>query len=94
MNLNDVLICPVITEKSTVLGAANKYVFKVAPEANKVLVKQAVNKAFGVVPTDVNIVNVRSKKKRTRYGVGRRPMWKKAIVTLKKDDKIELFENN
>lgn len=93
MNLNDVIIKPVITEKSTVANSEGKYVFKVATDSNKSLIKQAVKMIFGVTPETVNVVNVRTRKKRTRFGVGRKPIWKKAIVTLKKNDKIELFDN-
>ncbi|HPY02444.1 MAG TPA: 50S ribosomal protein L23 [Spirochaetota bacterium] len=93
MNLNDVILKPVITEKSTLLNSDRKYVFKVAMDSNKSLVKQAVKLVFGVTPEDVNVINVRTRKKRTKFGIGRKPIWKKAIVTLKKDDKIELFDN-
>jgi len=81
-----------ITEKSTDLQAQNKYVFEIADEANKPLVKQAIEKAFKVRVTGVNVVTVPGKTRR----VGRRQVqtrsWKKAIVTLKPGDKIEFFE--
>ncbi len=93
MNLSDVLIKPVVTEKTTALTEDdNKYVFKVHPDANKVLVKNAVKKIFGVEPSSVNMQIVRGKRRRNRYTVGFRPSWKKAIVTLKLGDKIELYE--
>ena len=91
MHLYEVLRRPVITEKGTALQAENKYAFEVATGANKQQVKQAVEKAFGVKVTAVNVMMVRGK---TRI-VGRRqvlaPSWKKALVTLKPGDKIELF---
>ena len=92
MHLYQVLRRPLITEKNTVLQAQGKYAFEVAGEANKNQVKQAVEKAFKVEVTAVNVMTVPGKERR----VGRRlvltPSWKKAIVTLKSGDKIELFE--
>ena len=92
MHLYQVLRRPLITEKNTSLQALGKYAFEVAGEANKNLIKQAVEKAFKVKVTTVNVLTVRGKERR----VGRRQVltqsWKKAIVTLKPGDKIELFE--
>jgi large subunit ribosomal protein L23 len=92
MHLYEVLRRPVITEKNTELQAQGKYAFEVAREANKPQIKQAVEKAFKVKVTAVNVVAVHGKMRR----VGRRqvltPAWKKAIVTLVPGDKIELFE--
>ena len=92
MNLYEILRRPLITEKSTVLQAQGKYAFEVASEANKPQIKQAVEKAFKVEVTAVNVVIVPGKRRR----LGRRQLpakpWKKAIVTLKPGDKIELFE--
>lgn len=92
MHPYEVLRRPVITEKSTELQAQGKYAFEVARGANKPQVKQAVEKAFKVRVTAVNVVTVRGKLRR----VGRRQVltqsWKKAIVTLQPGDKIELFE--
>jgi len=65
MNSNDIIIKPVISEKSTGMMEDNKYVFKVATSANKLTVKTAVKEIFGVVPEKVNIVNVRGKKSKT-----------------------------
>ncbi len=92
MNSNDIIIRPVISEKSTGMMEDNKYVFKVATNANKLTVKTAVKEIFGVMPEKVNIVNVRGKNRRLRYRMGKRSAWKKAIVTLKAGDKIEIFE--
>jgi large subunit ribosomal protein L23 len=92
MHLYEVLEKPLITEKSTVLQAEGKYAFHVADGANKVLVKQAVEKAFNVKVTAVNIMMVRGKMRRIGRRMVMTPDWKKAIVTLKPGDKIELFE--
>ncbi len=92
MHLYEVLRRPLITEKNTGLQVQGKYVFEVAREANKHQVKQAVEKAFNVKVTAVNVLTVFGKERR----VGRRlvltPSWKKAIVSLKPGNKIELFE--
>lgn len=92
MHLSEVLRRPLITEKSTDLQTRNKYVFVINQEANKLQVKQAVEKAFKVKVTGVNVVTVPGKTRR----VGRRQVqtnpWKKAIVTLQPGDKIEFFE--
>lgn len=92
MHLYEVLRRPLVTEKHTVLQAQGKYAFEVAAEANKPQIKQAVEKAFKVEVTAVNVMTVPGKRRR----LGRRQLpahpWKKAIVTLKEGDKIELFE--
>ena len=92
MHLYEVLRHPLITEKNTVLQAEGKYAFKVAEEANKPQIKQAVEKAFNVKVTAVNVMSVPGKRKT----IGRQQVltqsWKKAIVTLKPGDRIELFE--
>ncbi len=92
MHLYEILRRPLITEKYTTLQAQGKYAFEVAREANKPQIKQAVEKAFKVEVTAVNVMTVPGKRRR----LGRRQLpahlWKKAIVTLKPGDKIELFE--
>jgi len=92
MHPYEVLRRPLITEKSTELQIQGKYVFEVAERANKPQIKHAVEKAFNVTVTTVNIMNIHSKMRR----VGRRQVstrsWKKAIVTLQPGDKIEIFE--
>jgi len=92
MHLYEVLRRPLITEKSTVLQGMNKYAFEIAEGANKLQIKQAIEKAFKVTVTKVNVVTMQGKMKR----MGRREVmsakWKKAIVTLKAGDKIEFFE--
>jgi len=92
MDYNDVIIRPVLSEKSTDLAEMGKYVFRVSTRANKNLVKRAVKEIFNVEPVSVNIINVRGRRKRVRYSYGLTASWKKAIVTLKEGDKIELFE--
>lgn len=92
MNLYEVLRRPLITEKYTMLQAEGKYAFEVAREANKPMIKQAIEKAFNVEVADVNVMTVRGKRRR----LGRRILpahpWKKAVVTLRPGDKIEFFE--
>jgi large subunit ribosomal protein L23 len=92
MDYNDVIIKPVLSEKSTDLAEMRKYVFRVSSKANKHLVKKAVKEIFNVEPVSINIINVRGHRKRVRYSYGFTASWKKAIVTLKEGDKIELFE--
>lgn len=82
-----------ITEKGTILRETYKqYFFEVAREANKVEIKRAVESVFQVKVDSVQTMQVRGKAKRQGRWVGRRNDWKKAIVTLKADQKIELFE--
>lgn len=92
MHLYEVLHRPLITEKNTDLQAQGKYAFEVGHEANKLQIKQAVEKAFNVKVKTVNVLTVPGKGRR----VGRRqiltPPWKKAIVTLQPGDKIGFFE--
>ena len=87
-----VLLRPLVTEKTTLLTAHDKYVFEVDPRANKNQIKEAVQIAFNVRVTDVNTMNMKGKPKRFGRKVTRRPDWKKAVVTLVAGDKIELFE--
>ena len=81
-----------LTEKATLLSEKlNKYVFRVSPRANKLQIKAAVEKLFGKKVLDVNTANYAGKKKRQRQAsYGRTAHWKKAIVTLKAGDKIDL----
>ena len=92
MNLHEVLRRPAITEKNTALQTQGKYVFEVAGEANKRQVKQAIEAAFKVSVTAVNVTTVPGKEKRMGRRLVQTPSWKKAVVTLKPGDKIELFE--
>jgi large subunit ribosomal protein L23 len=92
MNPNDILINPVVSEKTTDLMGKNKYVFRVPMKANKVMVSNAVKEIFGVQPDKVNMIIMRGKTRRIRYQTGRRSAWKKAIITLKPGEKIEIFD--
>ena len=88
----DVLLAPVISEKSYGLLEENKYTFVVAPNANKTQIKIAVEKVFGVKVVSVNTLNRQGKRKRTRTGYGKRKDTKRAIVTLSAESKpIEIF---
>ena len=87
----DVLLGPVVSEKSYGLLEQNKYTFLVDPRANKTEIKIAVEKLFKFSVTGVNTINRAGKKRRTRYGVGRRPNTKRAIVTVADGDRIDLF---
>ena len=93
-NVYDIIKRPVITEQSMESVADKKYVFKVDINANKTEIKAAVEEAFGVKVAKVNTIRMIGKVKRTgAYPAGRRPAYKKAIVTLTADSKtIELFE--
>jgi large subunit ribosomal protein L23 len=83
---------PVISEKTTQLNERdNKYVFEVDTRANKIQIKQAIEEVFKVGVTKVRTMRLRGKTKRVRIHLGRTPERKKAIVTLKQGDRIELF---
>ncbi len=93
MEIWQVIDRPLITEKNTTQLGEGKYTFRVAREANKIQIREAVEKIFKVEVADVNVINVRGKER----GIGRRkgfaPNWKKAIVTLKPGQRIEeLYE--
>ena len=92
MNSREVIIRPVISEKSYALLAANKYTFRVHERANKTEVRQAIEDIFGVRVRGVRTANVKPKPKRRGFTAGKRREWKKAVVTLHPDDSIELFE--
>ena len=92
MNARQVVLRPVISEKSYALLAANKYTFRVHENSNKTQLRQAVEEIFGVRVTGVSTAWVKSKPKRRGLTKGQRRRWKKAIVTLHADDSIELFE--
>ncbi|MCX5800750.1 MAG: 50S ribosomal protein L23 [Candidatus Eisenbacteria bacterium] len=82
-----------VTEKGTqIREAANQYLFEVDPRANKLQIKKAIETIFSVKVENVRTVRMKGKTKRLGAHVGRRPHWKKAIVTLKKGQTIELFE--
>ena len=87
----DVLLAPVVSEKSYGLLDENKYTFLVHPDANKTAIKIAVEKVFGVKVDSVNTINRAGKLKRTRTGFGRRKSTKRAIVTVASGDRIDIF---
>jgi len=97
MDYQDVLRRPVITEKNTRLMEIGQYCFVVAKDANKIQIKDAVEKAFRVDVVAVNVMNVRGKERKRssrqsrRQSVGRTPSWKKAIVTLQEGQSIDVF---
>ena len=92
MDARQVLIAPVVSEKSYALIEQNKYSFRIHEKAHKTQVRQAVEELFDVKVDGVNIVKVQSKPKRRGLSRGRRPGWKEAIVQLAPGDKIEIFE--
>lgn len=85
----DIIYAPVITEKTSALAAENVYVFKVAKNANKIQIKDAIEEAFGVKVKSVNTLNTKPKKKRVGRYTGLRKTYKKAIITLS-EGSIEL----
>jgi large subunit ribosomal protein L23 len=89
---NQVLLAPVVSEKSYELLEQRKYAFRVHPDAHKTQVRQAVEELFGVKVERVNVIKVQAKPKRRGLFKGTRPGWKKAIVQLRAGDTIEIFE--
>ncbi len=89
---NEVLLAPVVSEKSYSLISDRKYTFKVHKNAHKTQVRQAVEELFDVHVENVNILKVQAKPKRRGMTKGIRPGWKKAIVQLREGDTIEIFE--
>ena len=87
---NEVLLAPVVSEKSYGLLDENKYTFLVHPDANKTEIKIAVEKVFGVKVSSVNTINREGKRKRTRTGWGRRKATKRAIVSVVEGDRIDI----
>ncbi len=87
----NVIIRPIVSERSFDLMGQNKYTFEVAKQAPKEEIAAAVEKLFGVHVLKVNTINVKPKTKRVRYVAGQTRSWKKAIVTLAEGDSIELF---
>ena len=92
MNIHQVLIKPTITEKSTLLQESGRYTFQIAPKANKIQVKEAVEKNFNVTVLGVNITKLHGKRKRYGARVKKMPDIKKAVVSLKPGDRINLIE--
>ncbi len=92
MTAREVIIRPVVSEKSYALLAANKYTFRVHDAAHKTQVRQAIEEVFGVRVQDVRTAWVKPKPKRRGWSSGKTRRWKKAIVQLHPEDSIELFE--
>ena len=93
MDHSQVIIRPVVSEKSYVLATADKYTFRVHPDAHKTQIKQAVEALFdGVKVLDVRTSKVPSKPKRRGYTAGRTRSWKKAIVQVRPGDNIPIFQ--
>jgi len=90
---HDVLIKPIVTEKSSALMAEGKYTFRVVKAANKIEIKYAVETIFKVDVTDVRTMNMPGKLKRQGRTSGMTPEWKKAIVTLKSGQKLPIFDD-
>jgi len=93
MDATQIIIRPIISEKSYVLAhAGNKYTFRVHPDAHKILIRKAVEELFGVDVLDVRTSNVTGKPKRRGYNSGRTRNWKKAVVSVKPGQAIPVFE--
>jgi large subunit ribosomal protein L23 len=92
MTAREVVIRPVVSEKSYALLAANKYTFRVHSEAHKTQIRQAIEEVFGVRVQGVRTSWVKSKPKRRGWSSGKTRRWKKAVVQLHPEDSIELFE--
>ena len=101
-NRSNIIICPILSEKSNMLVSQNKYVFKVNVKSNKLQIKEAVEKRFGVKVSNVATMNFKGKRKnltmRSSGNVirtsGKRSSWKKAIVSLNQGDKIDFVEGD
>ena len=92
MTAREIVIRPVVSEKSYALLAANKYTFRVHEEAHKTQIRQAIEEVFGVRVQGVRTSWVKSKPKRRGWSSGKTRRWKKAVVQLHPEDSIELFE--
>ena len=92
MDHTQVLIRPVVSEKTYVLASAGKYTFRVHPDAHKTQIKQAVEDLFDVTVIDVATMSVKGKPKRRGYTSGTRRSWKKAIVQLQEGQTIPIFQ--
>lgn len=87
-----VLVKPLISEKASSMGVDSKYVFVVSSEANKIMVKKAIEQVYGIKPINVNIINNKGKQVKSRNIRGKRKDWKKAVVTLPKGQSIQIYE--
>lgn len=87
-----ILLRPLVTEKATNLGVVGQYLFEVAPTANKLEIKKAIHDLYGVEVVKVNVINQSGKKVQYGRSTGRTKNWKKAVITLKPGEKIEIYE--
>jgi large subunit ribosomal protein L23 len=92
MTYENILLAPILSEKSNELREQGKYVFKVDPKASKIEIKEAVRKLFNVKVVDCTVMNVGGKLKRVRGRPGLTSSWKKAIVRLAPGETIKVFE--
>jgi large subunit ribosomal protein L23 len=92
LEARDILIAPVVSEKSYSLIEGNKYSFRVHEKAHKTQIRQAVEQLFDVHVEGVNVIKVQAKPKRRGMNRGKKPGWKKAIVQLREGERIEIFE--
>ena len=92
MNASQIIIRPVVSEKSYVLAAADKYTFRVHSQAHKTQIRQAVEELFDVHVVDVRTMSVKSKPKRRGYTSGRTRAWKKAVVQVRPGESIPIFQ--
>jgi large subunit ribosomal protein L23 len=86
-----IILRPIISEKSYRLIEQNRYTFEVAKTSNKTQIAQAISEIFGVTVTNVNTMNVTGKPRRLRFSKGKTRDWKKAVVTLKQGDSLDIF---
>ncbi|MDO9557408.1 MAG: 50S ribosomal protein L23 [Coriobacteriia bacterium] len=89
---HNVILRPIVSEKSYALMEQNRYTFEVERRATKPAIAQAIQEIFGVTVTRVNTMTVNGKPRRLRYNKGLTRTWKKAVVTIKAGDKIDFFE--
>jgi large subunit ribosomal protein L23 len=92
MDAGQVIIRPVVSEKSYVLATAGKYTFRVHPDAHKTQIKQSIEQLFDVTVVEVNTSTVPSKPKRRGFTAGRTRGWKKAVVQVREGDSIPIFQ--
>ena len=92
MDHSQVIIRPVVSEKSYVLASAGKYTFRVHDDAHKTQIRQAVEALFDVKVVDVRTMSVKSKPKRRGFTAGRSRAWKKAVVQVREGDSIPIFQ--
>ena len=93
MDASQIIISPVVSEKSYVLSSAGKYTFRVHPDAHKTQIRQAIEQLFEVGVIDVKTISVASKPKRRGLNRGRTRAWKKAIVQVREGDEIPIFQS-